>query len=195
MKYTVLIALLGMVSAKHHHHQSLAQKVDVPLPYGSSDVTFIPGKAAAAKVVEKQIAMQAASDAAVAAANAKATQECHDLKAKVTKARVHQIDNEVPQNPYWTRREWVNRPPPALLQVEDNESDKSYQAARVVAANTVAKQEATEASNVATITGIIDKATAETAAKNLRTEHLHIERMNEFQAVFIPEENVTLQMY
>ena len=117
MKYTAIIALIGAASARHHHHKSLAQLEShpIPLPYGSSDVTFIPGKAAAAKVVEKQIAMQAASDAAVAAANAKATEECHDLKAKVTKARVHQIDNEVPQNPYWTRREWVNRPPPALV--------------------------------------------------------------------------------
>ena len=78
MKYTVLIALLGAVSARHHHHhQSLAQKeggsTNPPAPYGFSNATFEPGKKAAAKVVADQLAFQAKSDAAVAAANAKAT--------------------------------------------------------------------------------------------------------------------------
>jgi len=57
MKYTVLIALLGMASAKHHHHhhKSLAQidGVNVPAPYGSSDKSFVPAKAAAAAVVAR----------------------------------------------------------------------------------------------------------------------------------------------
>ena len=198
MKYTALIALLGMVSAKHHHHhRSLAQvsKVDVPLPYGSSDVTFVPGKAAAAAVVAKQLSMEAASNAAVAAANTKATNEANALKAHVTQARVDQVDNEVYQNPYYTRRQWTQRPPPALVQITDNEADKSFQAERVGAASTVAKQQSTEAANVSAITSSHDKAAADTAAKKADVINKHIDRLNEFQAVYIPDEDITLQMY
>ena len=196
MKYTILIALLGAVSARHHHHHSLAQVsgVNVPLPYGSSDVTFVPGKAAAAAVVAQQQAYEAKKTAEIAAANAKAIRETNALKAHVTAARVDQVNNEVYQNPYYTRRQWTQRPPPALAQLEDNESDKSFQKERVGAAKTVATQQSTEAKNVASITSSHAKAAADTAARKADIGNKHRARLNEFLAVYIPDEDVTLQM-
>ena len=200
MKYTVLIALLGAVSARHHHHHSLAQKseggsTEVPAPFGKSNVSFVAGKAVAAKVVADQQAWEAKSDAAVAAANTKATNAADTLKAHVTQARVDQIDNEVYQNPYFTRQQWTMRPPPALVQTEDNESDVSFQAARKVASATVAKQVSMQGASDAAVASAQAKYAGETRTEKDRIGLLHHNRMNEFMAVFIPEENVTLQMY
>ena len=202
MKYTVLIALFGAVSARHHHHhQSLAQKeggsTQPATPFGNSNASFVPGKAAAAAVVANQLSFQAKSDAAVAAANAKATQECDTLKDHVTKARVDQIDNEVYQNPYFTRSQWTQRPPPALMQLEDNEADVAFLAGKKVATKVVADQVSYQAKSDADVAAAQAKYAAETKAKNTATEVNHHTLMKEFRyhLVFIPEENVTLQMY
>ena len=110
MKYSVLIALLGMVGAKHHHHKhhhkSLAQieGVDVPAPYGSSDKSFVPAKAAAAAVVAKQQATEAQYTNQINTLHANQAAATHAKKSHMTKARVDQIDNEVYQNPYFTRQ-------------------------------------------------------------------------------------------
>ena len=166
MKYTVLIALLGMASAKHHHHKhhhkSLAQVdgVNVPLPYGSSDKSFVPSKAAAAAVVAKQQATEAANVASITTSHANAASATAAKKAHVTQARVDQVDNEVYQNPYYTRRQWVQRPPPALAQVDDeflNAQDKALQAGRKEAEAVVSQQQTTEAENTK---GVEDQFTA-----------------------------------
>ena len=168
MKYTALIALLGMASAKHHHHhhKSLAQidGVNVPLPYGSSDKSFVPAKAAAAAVVAKQQATEAANVASITKSHANAAADTHAKKAHVTRARVDQINNEVYQNPYYTRREWVQRPPPALAQVDDaflNAQDAALQAGRKEAEAIVNAQAATEAENVKGVEDSFNAADAE----------------------------------
>ena len=123
MKYSVLIALLGMVGAKHHHHKhhskSLAQMEGYPTPaLGESNKSFVPSKAAAAAVVAKQQATETKYVDQIQSIHSDATAATHSKKSQKTKARVDQIDNEVKQNPYWTRKEWVQRPPPALAQVD-----------------------------------------------------------------------------
>jgi len=114
----------------------------------------------------------------------------------VTKARVHQIDNEVPQNPYWTRREWVNRPPPALAQVDPyGEQNTSLQAGRAEAAKVVANQEAAMAENVASVESLNAAATAEADAKmkQVRDAQIH-QRAGEVKHNPYPYVNVALQV-
>ena len=182
MKYTALIALLGMASAKHHHHhhhKSLAQinGVNVPLPYGSSDKSFVPAKAAAAAVVAKQQATEAANVASITTSHANAAASTHAKKSHVTQARIDQVDNEVYQNPYYTRRQWTQRPPPALAQMEDeflNAQDAALQAGRKESESVVATQQATEAENVNSVESQFTAADAEAkkTAAEVRAERI-----------------------
>ena len=180
MKYSVLIALLGMVGAKHHHHKhhskSLAQMEGYPTPaLGESNKSFVPAKAAAAAVVAKQQSTETKYVDQIHSIISDATSATHTKKSQKTKARVDQIDNEVYQNPYWTRKEWVQRPPPALAQVDPlGEQNASFGAGKAAATKVVADQVAQEAENTADITGSHDKeeAAAKNAAADVRIERI-----------------------
>jgi len=79
-------------------------------PLGPSDTTFIPSKAAAAALVDAQVAFELNSGKSVAKANAKAIAQANSLKAKVRAARTIQAGGDVGHNPYPTREEWTGQP-------------------------------------------------------------------------------------
>ena len=83
------------------------------------------------------------------------------------------------------------------MQLEDNEADVAFLAGKKVATKVVDTQISTQAKSDAEVAAAQAKYAAETKAKNDATQIKHTTLMNEFRyhLVYIPEENITLQMY
>lgn len=125
---------------------SFAQLQEEGDPLGESNGTFVPSKAAAAKLVADQQAWEAAKTADVASRNDANTAAADALKAHVTLARDTQAQGDDRQaNLYPTRKEWTGRvgwESAVQLNSEDplGESNGTFVPSKEAAAAVVAKQ-------------------------------------------------------
>ena len=161
-------------------------------PFGKANESFVPSKAAAADVVAKQQAAEAANTASVAsnysADGAAATSHENTVRA----ARDLQAAGDV----FHERFPWVNY---QHVQLEDNEADVTFAAGKQVAADVVAKQQAFEKAKTADVETRNDKDSKECLDLRTHVVTTHEERLKSFdpnvQMVYIPEQEIYLGLY
>jgi hypothetical protein len=87
----IVLALLGLTDARHHHQHRQVNLVqgDAPVTPASNRATFEAAVSAAANTVATQQNFESTKTADVASRNAANTQGTHDLKSRVRLARQH----------------------------------------------------------------------------------------------------------